>query len=154
MSLKCYVNLIYHAILWTFLSLDSDTIKVNILHSPAIYLILSKSSISTGFIVELCPMWDLATENIRVAFKPRVTLRQYLIHLKHPAPWNDKCGATYHIPCHEYEQVYIGETGRPPQKGLPVGYYTLNISHGMEWNNMGILSSKMKWLPRTIKEAV
>ncbi len=47
----------------------------------------------------------MTKQNIRVVFKPAVTLSQYLIHNKHRTPWNDKYGAIYHIPFHECEQV-------------------------------------------------
>ncbi len=52
----------------------------------------------------------IAKENIRVAFKRAVTLRQDLIHPKHPTPLNDQCSAIYHMPCHECEQTHVGDT--------------------------------------------
>ena len=51
--------------------------------------------------------------NIATGVKPYSTLRNTFVHPKDKRDTLEKCDVVYRIPCHNCDQVYIGETGRP-----------------------------------------
>ena len=48
----------------------------------------------------------------RVSVKPKLTIRNFLVHPKDKVDKLDKSEIVYKIPCKSCDQVYIGETGR------------------------------------------
>ena len=49
---------------------------------------------------------------LKVVFKPLKTMRQTLMKVKNPVPAEKKKGVVYEIPCWDFSQVYVGETGQ------------------------------------------
>ena len=54
----------------------------------------------------------LAEVDIRVVFRPLLTLRQQLVHPKDDTPTTKKSNDVYSIPCTTRPAVYIGQTSR------------------------------------------
>ena len=50
--------------------------------------------------------------DIRVFFRPHVTLRNLLVHPKDPVPAGQKANVVYNIPCLSCPRSYIGQTAR------------------------------------------
>ena len=49
---------------------------------------------------------------VTTAVRPHITLRKLLVSPKDKIPKDKQCGVVYQVPCHNCNQVYIGETGR------------------------------------------
>ena len=54
----------------------------------------------------------LSPLGIRTCFRPHHTLRQALVKLKDRVPAQQKAGVIYMIPCKDYPEAYVGQTGR------------------------------------------
>ena len=50
--------------------------------------------------------------NVPCAIKPRVTLKNVLVHPKDHEDKEQTTECVYKVPCASYEKTYIGETGR------------------------------------------
>ncbi len=50
--------------------------------------------------------------DIRTQFRPVITLRNLLVHVKDPVPMEMKTGVVYQIGCQDCPATYVGQTGR------------------------------------------
>ena len=72
-----------------------------------------KASITLPYVQGLFePIRKLEEADIRVRFKPNMTLRKLLVKPKDPVPVERRTGILYQIPCSDCSQTYVGQSGR------------------------------------------
>ena len=110
----------------------------------------------------------LSQVNIRVAFKSR-TVRSLLMKVKPQRSLTEHKGVIYQIPCHDCEQVYIGETGRPLSTRLKehqrhcrngdtdksaVALHGWSLNHRIDWDSSDVIDREDRLFQRRVKEAL
>ena len=98
-------------------------------------------------------------------YKPIISLRQQLTHVKDKTYKFKKCGGVYHIQCEGCDQDYIGETGRTLETSVKehnvmgrsssaIHEHCNTSGHSIDPNNTTIITSDDSNLKRRVKEAI
>ena len=111
----------------------------------------------------------LSSLDIRVCFKPHLTLRRLFPSPKDKPIDSDSSGIVYNIPCKDCSSCYIGQTGRKLSQRLSehkravvgadfntsaLAEHAWTNDHRVDWENVKILARKSDLTARTILESV
>ncbi len=108
--------------------------------------------------------------SIRTCFKPRVTLRQILVHPQTKHQNIKKNGVVYEIPCGTCNKVYVGQSGRTLEHSMKehqrsltstnCSYYTSAVAehavhnnHVIDWKKAKVVDHRSSWKQRCIMES-
>ncbi|XP_072039623.1 uncharacterized protein [Amphiura filiformis] len=103
----------------------------------------------------------LCKRGIQVHFKPRNTLRQFLVSPKDKINKTEKCHTVYNIQCQNCNAAYIGETKRPlgirvsehRREPSPVAEHAKKTGHSIPTTDAKILDTDPSWVGRGVREA-
>ena len=110
----------------------------------------------------------LNSVDVKVAFKPHITINSFLPKPKDPIPTNEKYGLVYQIPCKDCKFKYIGETKRTHKdrikehkKALSKGQseksavaeHAMKHDHKINWNDSNPVFYENNYYSRLFKES-
>ena len=103
----------------------------------------------------------ISSRGVTVHFKPRNTLRSFLVSPKDKISKSEKCHTVYNFQCRNCRASYIGETKRPlgvrasehKREPSPVAEHAKATGHSIPVEDVKILDTDPSWLGRGIREA-
>ena len=111
----------------------------------------------------------LSRVDIQVTFRSRATMRSLLMRVRPRRSPLEYKGVIYKIPCHDCDQVYIGETGRHLITRLKehqrhckygdtdksaVALHTWTNNHCIDWDSSSVIDREDRLFQRRVKEAL